>query len=57
MNKSTKAFKDGRSEKSFKINTPTRIPLNSETKTFLVRRANTIAKREGKRERADGSMI
>ena len=44
-------------EKSFNINTPTKIPLKSETKTFLVRRAKTIAKIEGKRERADGSII
>ncbi len=56
-NKSISPYKESDTEKSFKMNTPTTIPLKRETSTFLVSRAKIIAKREGTKERAEGSML
>ena len=45
-----------RGEKSLSINTPATIPLRRESRTFLVAKANTMAKIEGTKESMDGSI-
>ena len=51
------AFIDAKKEKSFKMKRPSTTPLKSERRTLLVYRAKAIARRDGKTERNEVSMI
>jgi hypothetical protein len=48
---------DAKTSKPLRIKTPKTIPLKSESSTLLVYRAKAMAKKDGNRERTDGSMI
>ncbi len=48
---------DAKREKSLKIKAPSVMPPKSESITFLVINAKAIARREGRSESAESSML
>ena len=57
INSSKKATIEGKKEKSFSMNVASIIPLRSDITTLLKYSAKTIARRDGKSERAESSSM